>query len=133
MLTKDFKLISEDDENIFFKDRVIKKSVLTKELIDKQIELFKEKTDYKALSHSMRISLSVKELLETNFIKFPLENAKYIKEIKEGKTDTQKVIDEIQDILEEVDVLLLASSLPEHVDESYIDLIVLRILDEFAL
>ena len=86
------------------------------------------KTDYKALSHSLRIAEEVQELLETEFIKFPLKRASYIREIKEGKHDTQKVIDEISDVLDDVDKLLLISELPEETDKITLDKFLLEIL-----
>jgi len=88
------------------------------------------KTDFKSLSHSLRISSEVKELLETEFIKFPLKNADYIREIKEGKHDVQTVIDEISEVLDEVDVLLLKSSLPEKPDEDKVNKFLLSILNK---
>jgi len=99
----------------------------------KKIASTESKTDFKALYNSARVALEVKELLETEFIQFPLNDAKYLKEIKEGNIPVEEVINKIQDILAEVDELLLISKLPDEVDESYIDLMILRILDEFAL
>jgi hypothetical protein len=87
------------------------------------------KTDYKALSHSLRIAEEVKELLETEFIHFPLKNADYIREIKEGKHGTEEVIDKVQDVLSEVDMLLLTSQLPKEVDKELINLLILRLMD----
>jgi len=71
------------------------------------------KTDFKALSHSLRIAEEVKELLETNFIKFPLRNAEHIRDIKEGKVSVEEAIEEVRDVLAEVDELLLNSDLPD--------------------
>jgi hypothetical protein len=87
------------------------------------------KTDFKALSHSLRIAEEVKELLQTEFIKFPLENADYIREIKEGKHDTQEVIDQVSDVLDEVDILLLESKLPEETDNEILDVFLLKLLN----
>ena len=75
------------------------------------------KTDFKALSHAFRISSEVRELISTKFIKFPLSEREYIKDIKVGKLEFEVVVEEIQDILEEVDELLLKSELPEKPDE----------------
>jgi hypothetical protein len=82
----------------------------------------------KALSHSLRIAEEVKELLETEFIKFPLKNANYIREIKEGKHNIEEVIDKVSDILSEVDILLLKSKLPEEADKEKIEKYLLEIL-----
>jgi len=96
----------------------------------KTIANTESKTDYKALSHSLRTAKEVKELLETEFIKFPLKNADYIREIKEGKHDAQKIIDEVSDILDEVDILLLKSSLPEKPDVDKVNKFLLSTLNK---
>jgi len=83
------------------------------------------KTDFKALSHAYRVAYEVEELLETNFIKFPLNNKEFIKSIKEGKQSYEDVVELIQQILENVDVLLLRSKLPEEADKKEIDKILL--------
>lgn len=87
------------------------------------------KTDYKALSHSKRIASEVKELLETGFIKFPLTNANDLKEIKDGKRDTEEVINEIEEILNEVDKLLEESDLPKQPNEVKVKELLLKTLD----
>lgn len=91
------------------------------------------KTDWKALSHAYRISYEVKELLTTKFIKFPLQNSEYIKTIKYGEINslrTDVIISEIQDILDDVDLLLLQSDLPEDSDSEVIDEIILLYVGE---
>jgi len=79
------------------------------------------KTDFKSLSHSYRIAIEVKELLETNFIVFPLKEANKIRDIKQGKLDkigsVEDIIKEIEIILNDVDLLLLNSKLPKDLDE----------------
>jgi len=77
------------------------------------------KTDFKALSHSLRIALEVKELLETNFIRFPLRAAIELREIKQGNCDIEEVVSKIGKILSNVDNnvdnLLLTTKLPQTV------------------
>jgi len=96
----------------------------------KTIANTESKICYKALSHSLRIAEEVKELMETEFIKFPLKNADYIREVKEGKHDVQKIIDEVSDILDEVDTLLLKSNLPEKPDADKVNKFLLSILNK---
>jgi len=88
------------------------------------------KTDYKALSHSLRIAIEVEELLETRFIKFPLKDALYIKEIKEGKHEPSIVINKVQESLERVDTLLLHSSIQEECNTNKVDNLLLELLKE---
>ena len=89
------------------------------------------KTDFKALSHSKRIALEVKELLETKFIKFPLKDADELREIKLGNCNVSEVIEDIEDILAEVDILLLSTDLPQEVDEELMNKIILDFLDYY--
>jgi len=90
------------------------------------------KTDFKALYHALRVAYEVHELLKTRFIKLPLIKANYLKEVKEGFINPEDIVEEIQKILEEVDILLLHSELPEEVDEQTKDLFLLRLIDNFA-
>jgi len=94
----------------------------------KTIANTESKTDFKALSHAFRVAVEVKELLETEFIKFPLKDRNYIKDIKAGKVNFEDVVDQVQDILEDVDNLLLNSELPGKVDEKKLDKLLLGIL-----
>ena len=109
----------------YFKDKIFK-------LYDqfgnrtKTIASTESKTDFKALSHSYRVSVEVKELVSTSFIKFPLDERIYIREIKEGKIDIEEVLDKIQDILDSIDILLLNSSLPETADKDFIESTILK-------
>ena len=94
----------------------------------KTIAKTEAKTDFKALSHAYRVAIEVKELLETNFIKFPLKDSEYIKAIKSGKVSLEAVVDQVQDILEDIDNLLLTSSLPEKPNSKELDKLLLGIL-----
>jgi len=84
------------------------------------------KTDFKALSHAYRVAYEVEELLETSFIRFPLNSKKFIKSIKEGKQSYEGVVEIVQQILERVDLLLLESKLPEEANRKEIDKILLN-------
>jgi len=70
----------------------------------------------------------VKELLKTRFIKFPLENANYIRDIKLGKYTPEKVIDDIQDVLDEVDELLLKTDMQNESNRELMDDIIIDLL-----
>jgi len=86
------------------------------------------KTDFKALSHALRVALEVQELLETKFIKFPLKDRKYLKDIKRGLEDPEEVLNRVQDVLESVDHLLLTSDLPEKPNSKELDKLLLKLV-----
>lgn len=88
------------------------------------------KTDYKALSHAYRIASEVKELLETSFIKFPLKDSDYIRDIKLGKYSASTIVENIRTTLENVDSLILNANLPEECDKFKIDSLLLSIVKE---
>jgi len=91
----------------------------------KTISKTENKVDYKALSHAYRIASEVKELLETEFIQFPLKERDYVKEIKSGLHDQDKIVDEIQDILDSIDTLILYSKINDKSDRKLMDKIIL--------
>lgn len=69
--------------------------------------------DWKAVSHAMRAAYQVKELLTTNTITFPLENADYILQIKNGELDFQtEVSPALEKLMDEVEELSEKSTLP---------------------
>lgn len=88
----------------------------------------KDKTDLKALSHSLRIALEVEELLETGFINFPLKDSKKILEVKLGNVSTEDVVNEVEDVLARVDSLLEDCSLPEKSDTELMNKMILSVL-----
>ena len=128
MLDNKFKLITEDKEYIYFNKEKIKKEKLNSNLIQKYIYIYSQKTDFKALSHALRIAQEVQELLKTGFIKFPLDNRDELRNIKSGDAEAQEVIDKVRDILDEVDILLLESDLPENSNREVMNKFLLDLL-----
>jgi Cu/Ag efflux protein CusF len=86
--------------------------------------------DYKALSHAVRVIDEVEELIDDNFITFPLKNRAYITSIKEGQESLESVMDYIDEKLTLVQEKLTHSSLPEKSDELFIDELILQWLEE---
>jgi len=84
---------------------------------------------YKSLGHSLRVILEVKELLETNFIKFPLSQRQYILDIRAGKVDETVILNTIEHLIEEVDSLLETTDIQESSDTEKVDEIYLHLLD----
>jgi hypothetical protein len=73
--------------------------------------------DWKAVSHAFRAAYQTKEILTKGKITFPLKNAEFIKEIKQGKYDyTTVVAPMLDELMDEVEWLSLRSTLPEKVD-----------------
>ena len=62
----------------------------------------KDEVDWKAMSHALRISYEIKELIQTGNITFPLKDAKYLLDIKQGKIDKEQVAEEISKNLDEI-------------------------------
>ena len=62
----------------------------------------KDEVDWKAMSHALRISYEIKELMQTGNITFPLKDAKYLLAIKQGKIYKEQVAEEISKNLDEI-------------------------------
>ena len=77
--------------------------------------------DWKALSHALRVSLELKELVSTKNLQFPLQDAGLLFNIKQGKLDIGEVQDMIDQSLAEVEQLVAESDLPEKVDYKFWD------------
>ncbi len=129
MLDERFKKIIEDNKFIYFNGEKVFKGNLDKNIIDKFIDKFTSKTDFKALSHSLRIAQEVEELLTTGFIKFPLKNAEELREIKNGNANVEDVINKVELTLARVDeLLLLDTELPEEADREAMNKILLSLI-----
>jgi len=61
-----------------------------------------EGVDWKALSHSVRVLLEVEELLDTSFVEFPLREADFVKQVKEGKMPVDVVMMFVNSKLDQV-------------------------------
>jgi hypothetical protein len=81
----------------------------------------REGIDWKAMSHAVRVSLELRELLITREIKFPLERADTLLAIKKGEESLESVQVMLDVILNEVEALAAKSDLPEQVDREFWD------------
>lgn len=76
--------------------------------------------DWKAISHALRAAIQTKEILTTNTISYPLKDAPFLMKVKEGKLDySNEVAPVLESLMDEVEKLLSASSLPEETDRDY--------------
>jgi len=87
--------------------------------------------DWKAISHALRAAYQVKELLEDNTITFPLKNAKFLHEVKQGKLDYINVVAPLlEDVMAEVEILSEKSNLPKNADRKYWDKFIIKTIEE---
>lgn len=76
--------------------------------------------DWKAISHALRAAIQTKEIMTKNTITFPLKDAPFLIQVKEGKLDySNEVAPVLESLMDEVEVLLSKSQLPESVDVEY--------------
>lgn len=77
-----------------------------------------EGVDWKAVSHAFRVGYELMELLETGDLKFPLEDADYLKDIKYGKMNFKEdgLEDQLEVLLHNLEVLVEKSTFPESVN-----------------
>mgnify|MGYP001588205805 CR=1 FL=1 len=77
--------------------------------------------DWKAMSHAVRVSLELQDLLTEGQIKFPLHYAEGLLRIKRGEQSLSFVQDYLDEVLENVNKLIDRSSLPDKVDRVFWD------------
>lgn len=92
--------------------------------------------DNKALSHATRVILECEELLETGHITFPLKDREFIKSIKYHKDlvngedlNLEGLMHFLEVKLDKVNSLLEESSLPEKVQQSIIDSVLINVMN----
>lgn len=81
--------------------------------------------DWKALSHAVRVAREAKELLVAHTITLPLPYADHIKAIKTGMLPYEQVLEEIDELLIEVEEAQAESTLPDEVDQDYINSLII--------
>ena len=81
-----------------------------------------EGIDWKAISHAFRAAYQVRQLLTEGNITFPLKEAKFLTDIKQGKVDyTTQASPILEGLMDEVEKLSEMSDLPEKADRKYWD------------
>ncbi len=65
-----------------------------------------ENVDWKAISHAVRCTFQIEELVKTNHLVFPLKNAEHLKDIKAGKYTWKECEKDIAEGLAKLEVLL---------------------------
>lgn len=69
-------------------------------------------TEWKSLSHAVRVVDEIEELLHKQFITFPLPNANFVKQVKQGKVLQDEVTSYLDDKLSSVDKFSKLTKLP---------------------
>lgn len=83
-------------------------------------------TDWKSLSHAIRVLGEITELLGLHTIRFPLENAMWIKGIKNGEYELDPLLEHIEEMIEYIDKLLITTTLPETINQEAVDKLLLK-------
>ena len=85
--------------------------------------------DYKACSHSVRVSLQAKELLVTGKLTIPhsSDNLERIMRIKSGKEDWKFISNEIETLLDEVSEIAKTSTLQDNINEDVVKMLIKEI------
>lgn len=87
--------------------------------------------DWKAISHALRAAFQTKEILKENTINFPLKDAPFLMQVKEGKLDyPTEVSPVLESLMEEVENLISESELPQSVDIDYWNKFICDILEK---
>lgn len=76
-----------------------------------------EPTDWKALSHAIRIGEQILELLANGRINFPRPNRDYLLKVKQGGVALDEATTYLTDIFNKIDVAVACSNLPDRTPE----------------
>jgi hypothetical protein len=81
-----------------------------------------EGIDWKAVSHAIRAAYQVKQILTEGTVTFPLREALYIRNVKEGKFNYRdEVAPVLEELMDEVELLSKNSILPDTVNRKFWD------------
>lgn len=78
-----------------------------------------EGIDWKAVSHAMRAAYQLVEIYTTGDIRFPLQDALYLKKIKDGEIPWVTVQNDLEVLMDEVELRAESSHYPETIDRKY--------------
>ena len=88
--------------------------------------------DWKAVSHALRAAYQTKMILEEGTIIFPLPQAEFIRLVKQGKKHyIYEVAPVLEELMEEIEILSVISSLPEKPDREFWDRFVVEKVEKF--
>jgi len=90
----------------------------------------KDGTDWKAISHAIRIIQEAEDLLKIGYIEFPRPKAEYYRSIKLGEEDLEGVLQGIDICIDIVNSLFEVSDLPDEPNRKFINALILQILKD---
>jgi hypothetical protein len=88
--------------------------------------------DFKALSHSFRVGYQLYEIYKNGGFSYPLPQSQFIKDVKYGKLEYLKdnLDYKLNELITEVEQLSINSSLPDKIEQDWLDNIVLNCYNE---
>lgn len=87
--------------------------------------------DWDAISHSIRAAYEIEEILTEGTITFPLKEASFIKDIKQGKLHyIKEVAPVLEELMERIEELTLVSMLPEKVNRKVWDQFIINTISK---
>jgi predicted nucleotidyltransferase len=86
-----------------------------------------QKIDGKNMMHSKRLMSMAREIAEVKGINVRRDDAEYLISIRRGKIDLQTLINEVEKEIVEIDELFANSNLPDKVDESFVNELLIKI------
>ena len=92
--------------------------------------------DWKSLAHAFRVASQARDIVTTGKLTYPLHNADYLREMRLGKIDfmENRLDEKLDSLINEIQVLMDTSDLPDKVDQSWCDDFVLDTYErEFGL
>ena len=90
--------------------------------------------DWKAVSHAIRAALQLKEIYTTSNISYPLKDADFLLEVKNGELDyTTEVAPELEKLMAEVTKLSEESKFPKKADRKFWDKFIIDTMKEYVL
>lgn len=93
-----------------------------------------EGIDWKAVSHAMRAAYEVEELLTKKTITFPLKQADFLLEIKQGELDYLKEVSpKLESLMERVEKLSEESDLPKKVNRKFWDRFIINMIHGYMV
>jgi RNA repair pathway DNA polymerase beta family protein len=94
-----------------------------------RLAAWNEGIDWKAISHAFRAAYEVRHILLRGDFTFPLAEAPFLREVKAGKIPFAEASLQLEVLMEELERLSIASTLPSSVDRQWWDEWLLATLD----
>lgn len=134
--------LSTDSDNVTHLEICGKKYPLTakvsgaKELFNKEFSIYSERAkeasenqenvDWKGVSHCLRVSSEVLQILSSGEVKFPSKDADFLKSVKDGEFELSEVLPKIEKAFQACENSSRSSNLRKMVDGDFVDDLVKR-------